>query len=378
MKKIITVLAIVTSICSFGQDKPEVEKKRSYTNVDFHETYQPKNYKKWKKRPKNVILLIGDGTGLAQLYSAYTANKGRLNLFNLTNVGFSITTSANRYITDSAAGATAMASGIKTNNSAVGVDPNNKPVTLITDELRAKNFKIAVISNGDITDATPASFYAHQPSRKMMDEIALDFMASKTDVLIGGGTSHFTKRTDKRNLLQELNKLGYGVTVNFTVIDSLRKDKFVVLDDKAVVSKMNGRTDFLQHSLRKTLQTFSKSKQPFFIMEEAAQIDIGGHNNNIEYVVTEALDFDKTIGDAIRFADSNRETLVIITADHETGGLSLIDGDISKGYVEASFGTDHHTSVAVPVFAYGPGADKFRGVYQNTEIYHKLKILLGL
>lgn len=383
MKKFLTAIAFgilsgLISIAALGQGKNDANPDSTYTNTDFHEVYQPKNYTDWKKRPKNIILLIGDGTGLAQLYSAYTANQGKLSVFNIPNIGLSITASANSYITDSAAGATALSAGLKTNNGAVGVDPSNKRVTLITDLLREKKYLTAIISNGDITDATPASFYGHQPTRKMMDEIALDFMTSKSDILIGGGQAHFTKRPDGKNLFQELSRQGYATSNNFNSIDSIKSSKFIVLEDKAVVSKMNGRKDFLQRSLAKTLNTFSQSKQPFFIMEEAAQIDWGGHNNNIEYVITEALDFDKLIADALRFADSNRETLLIITADHETGGLSLVDGSISKGYVEASFGTGHHTAIAVPVFAYGPGADLFRGVYQNTEIFEKMKALLGL
>jgi alkaline phosphatase len=109
-------------------------------------------------------------------------------------------------------------------------------------------------------------------------------------------------------------------------------------------------------------------------MAEAAQIDWGGHANNIEYVAREVLDFDQAIGEAMKFVDENRETLLIITADHETGGISLIGGDMSQGRILANFSTGDHTGIMVPVFAYGPGAEWFRGVYQNTAIYQKMLI----
>ncbi|MNL24590.1 Alkaline phosphatase 3 precursor [compost metagenome] len=133
-----------------------------------------------------------------------------------------------------------------------------------------------------------------------------------------------------------------------------------------------GRGEFLAKSLAKATSTFAKSKNPFFIMAEGAQIDYGGHQNNVEYVVREMLDFDKVVGQAMEFVDKNPETLLIVTADHETGGLSLIDGNIEKGYVHGSFSTNDHTAVPVPVFAYGPGAQNFMGVYQNIEIYTKI------
>jgi alkaline phosphatase len=134
----------------------------------------------------------------------------------------------------------------------------------------------------------------------------------------------------------------------------------------------HGRGKFLSRSINKTLETFSKDKRPFFMMAEGAQIDYGGHANNMEYVVREMLDFDEAVGEAMKFVDNNRETLLIVTADHETGGLTLVGGNTANGYVHGNFSTTDHTAVMVPVFAYGPGADLFRGVYPNTEIFYKI------
>lgn len=159
-----------------------------YQNTEFHQAYVPKNTSIFtKKKPKNVILLIGDGMGLTQIYAGYTANKGQLSLFNISTQGLSITKASNSYITDSAAGATAMATGHKTNNRFISVDENGKPLELITQQLAARNYKTALISAGNITDATPAAFYAHQPERSYSEPIANDFLANLSDILIGGG-----------------------------------------------------------------------------------------------------------------------------------------------------------------------------------------------
>lgn len=345
-----------------------------YQNTEFHSAYVPKNtatsFK--NKKPKNVILLIGDGMGLTQIYAGYTANKGQLSLFNIPTQGFSITKASDSYITDSAAGATAMATGHKTNNRFISVDENGKSVELITQQLAKKNFKTAIISAGNITDATPAAFYAHQPERSYNEPIANDFLSNPSDILIGGGTKEFTARKDGKDLSKILSQKGYTFSDKFSALDTIKNFKFIVLDDASVVSMKNGRGDFLTKSLAKATSTFVKTKNPFFIMAEGAQIDYGGHTNNVEYVVREMLDFDKVVGQAMEFVDKNPETLLIVTADHETGGLSLIDGSIAKGYVQGSFSTNDHTAVPVPVFTYGPGAQIFSGVYQNTEIYTKI------
>ncbi|OXE96507.1 alkaline phosphatase [Flavobacterium araucananum] len=352
-------------------------KSTFYQNTEFHQVYVPKNALGFgKKNPKNVILLIGDGMGLTQIYAGYTANKGQLSLFNIPTQGLSITKSSDSYITDSAAGATAMATGHKSNNRFISVDENGKPLELITQQLAKKNYKTAIISAGNITDATPAAYYAHQPERSYSEQIAEDFLSNPSDILIGGGTKEFTSRKDGKDLSKVLIEKGYTFSDKFNTLDTIKNTKFIVLDDASVVSMKDGRGDFLTKSFAKATSTFAKTKNPFFIMAEGAQIDYGGHKTNVEYVVREMLDFDKLVGQAMEFVDKNPETLLIVTADHETGGLSLIDGNIEKGYVHGSFSTNDHTAVPVPVFAYGPGAENFNGVYQNTEIYTKIMALL--
>jgi alkaline phosphatase len=351
--------------------------KRSYANKIPQAVYNPLYAHNRMAKPKNIILLIGDGAGLAQLFSGYTANGDKLNLFGIKDIGFSLTAATDSYITDSAAGATAMATGAKTKNRFVGVDSLGNRLKSITDLVKTKNFKTGIISNGDITDATPAAFYAHQPERSWSEAIALDFLNTKTDILIGGGTTSFIKRKDNRDLKTELSRLGYAVHAQFEEIEKVKEQRFVLLDDVAVKPKREGRGDFLSRSLKKTISVFTSTPAPFFIMLESAQIDGGGHNNDMEYVVTEVLDFDQVIGEAMKFVDYNQETLLIVTADHETGGLSLLSGNPKEASVVGSFSSNDHTPLPVPVFAYGPGSEAFSGVYPNTEVFQKIMGLIG-
>ncbi len=360
----------VTNLTTFLKKLPQNEFQLS---APAYPVYQPKyvNNDQFKK-VKNVILLIGDGMGLAQIYAGYTAHAGKLNLFNFLNIGLSKTSAADTYITDSAAGATAMATGKKTNNRYVGVDPQGKRLTPIPELITAYQMKTALISAGDITDATPACFYAHQNERSLSEAIALDFTSSPVDILIGGNSRSFIKRTDSRNLFTELQQKGFRTANQLASFVPGAAAKFVVLDSTAMLSKVKGRNDFLKNALRTSIQALQPNKAGFFIMAEGAQIDHGGHQNNLPYAVQEMLDFDQLVGEALQFADENGETLVIVTADHETGGLSLLDGNVAKNYVAGNFSTDDHSAVPVPVFAYGPHSLDFRGVYENTALFDKI------
>jgi alkaline phosphatase len=321
----------------------------------------------------NVILLIGDGMGLTQIYAGYTGNRGQLNLLQMINIGFSKTYSSDSYITDSAAGGTAMASGHKTNNRYVGVDATGVRLPAIPDLVAPSGVVSGLISSGDITDATPAAFYAHVSDRSEEEAIAKDFLSSPVNIMIGGGAKHFNKRSDSLNIPSLLKEKGYSFSTRFDDIDTIQSKKWLLLPASAELSMINGRNDFLTRSLQKTINTLGNH---FFIMAEGAQIDYGGHANNLPYVITEMMDFDKAIGEAMKFADEDGHTLVIVTADHETGGLSLLDGDISKGQADGNFSSNDHSAVMVPVFAYGPHSLEFRGVYENTQIFEKIVRLL--
>ncbi|WP_374950515.1 alkaline phosphatase [Mucilaginibacter sp.] len=330
------------------------------------------------KTVKNIILCIGDGMGLAQIYATYTANRGQLNIFQMLNIGFSVTNAADTYITDSAAGATAFSSGQKTNNRAIGVLPNGKPLKSLAVYSAEAGKKTADIAVCDLADATPAAFYAHQSERSKFTDIANDIVKSPVDIFLGSGYANFTQPTaNGPSPVDQMTQRGYTVIRKFDDFLNSKAPKILALmDDSVTRPKVSGRGNYLPLAFNKVVNTFKNHSQGFFMMAEGSQVDYGGHNNNLAQVVTENGDFDRMVGDAMRFADQDGETLVIVTADHETGGLTLLDGNISNGYVSGDFSTNDHTGTPVPVFAYGPHSLDFRGVYSNTAIFDKLLKLI--
>jgi alkaline phosphatase len=323
--------------------------------------------------PKNIILMIGDGMGTSQIYAGMIAKKGHLNLERFPIVGFSKTYAADDLITDSAASGTAMATGTKTNNGMIGVDPNNVPVENII-EIAEKNGKgTGLVATSTITHATPASFIAHVESRNDYERIALQFLDTDIDVFIGGGSVHFIKRLDRRDLTKDLKKSGYSICQSLEELDTCTGDKIAGLVYQASPpSIMDQRGDMLSIATNKAIEVLDKNDEGFFLMIESSQIDWASHQNSVAYVTREMIDFDDVIGDVLKFAQKDGETLVIVTADHETGGMGIHGGDLSKGMLEAGFTTMGHTGVMVPVFAYGPKAELFSGIYDNTEIFHKM------
>jgi alkaline phosphatase len=362
------------------------ENYKTVSKIDSTKVYQGGNFypvQKYelefskRKAPKNVIVMIGDGMGIAQVYTGMTANGGHLFLENFRHVGFSKTYSSDRYVTDSAAGGTALSAGKKTYNGAIGVDTNVVALTNIR-ELAEKDGKATgVVSTSAITHATPASFVAHVSQRSSYEDIAADFLKTDIDVFIGGGYKHFSQRKDGRNLITDLKKKGYQVLTDMDSIQSVRSGKLAGLTAPEHNGRVSVRGDMLEKATQTALNILSQDKDGFFLMVEGSQIDWGGHQNDVPYIVEEMLDFDRTIGVALEFAAKNKETLIVITADHETGGLAVMNGDLKTGMVKGAFTTGSHTGIVVPVFAFGPGADRFTGFMENTDIANRIRKLMG-
>lgn len=324
-------------------------------------------------KAKNIILMIGDGMGAAQVFAAYTAQKGQLNMMTFPVTGFSLTQSESHYITDSGAGGTAIATGRRTYNGAIGVDMNKQPLTSILEIAKQNGLATGFVVSCAVTHATPASFYAHQGSRAQDEDIAADLLKTQPDVAIGGGYKFFAHRKDGRNLIEELKKAGYQVADSASDWSNYKSGKLVALLSYVHPPKITaGRGDMLAKGTQTALNILSQNKKGFFLMVEGSQIDWAGHDNDFEYNVQETLDFDKAVGVALEFAKKDGNTLVIVTADHETGGLALTEGSIAEGKVGGKFISKDHTAVMVPVFAYGPGAEAFGGVQRNTDLFYKM------
>jgi alkaline phosphatase len=322
---------------------------------------------------RNIILLIGDGMGVTQVYSAMTVAGHPLNLEKFTFTGFSKTYSLTDYITDSAAGGTALATGHKTKNGIIAEDTLGNPLKTILEIAEEMGKGTGLVSTSAITHATPASFIAHEHSRNDYEAIAADFLDTDVDVFIGGGTDHFAKREDGRNLLDSLTARGYLVTGDLSEAETVTSGKLAaLLAPEHLPPVLQGRGDMLPRSTTEAIRLLSPGQNGFFLMVEGSQIDWGGHANDMDYVTSETVDFDNAIGKALEFALNDGHTLVIVTADHETGGMALTGGSLESNRAESTFSTGGHTAVMVPVFAFGPGAEMFTGIYENTAIFDKM------
>lgn len=340
---------------------------------------QPLKNESLPEKPKNIILMIGDGMGVSEVYAGLTVNGGKLNLESCTHYGYSKTHSASNYVTDSGAGGTAIATGIRTYNGAIGVNVDSVAVRSILEYAEDKGLATGLVSTSSITHATPAAFISHQKSRYSYEAIALDFLKVDIDVVIGGGRHNFMKRQDSVNLLDKLKENGYSVKFDIEDIVNTESGKLYGLTADVHNPRFSeGRGDFLPKATETATRLLSQDDDGFFIMIEGSMIDWGGEANDINYITEEMIDFDKAIGVALEFAKTDGETLLIITADHETGGLGINNGDFNKGNITAGFTTGGHTGVMVPVFAYGPGAEEFVGIQKNTDLFQKMMKLLNL
>jgi alkaline phosphatase len=356
---------INTDYPELAQNYLEALNKNIYRQEE-RPVYSPRYNFEYDSKPKNIVLMIGDGNGLAQITAAMVANKGQLSIANIQDIGLVKTSSFDDLITDSAAGATAMATGQKTNNRAIGVGSNGELLKTLVEIVSDKGYQTGIITTDAITGATPASFYAHVKERDNKSDIQKDLNASKLDFFISGDENYES-----------------GLTPVFT---SLRLEDFNNLNDRVAIvpntSKMHStpydNKDTLPKSVRKSLEVLSKYSKPFFMVVEGAKIDSGGHANEVSIIVDEMLAFDAAIAEVLEFADTTGNTLVLVTADHETSGLGIVGGDIQNGEVQADFLTTDHTGIMVPLFAYGPQAQNFRGVYENSEIFHKISSILEM
>jgi alkaline phosphatase len=326
------------------------------------------------QRPKNVVLLIGDGMGLAQIDLARIASQNKLHMQTAQQVGFIETSSSDNLITDSGAGGTAIACGVKTFNGAIGVDSDTQKVESILEKAIRKDLATGIVVSCALTHATPASFYAHQASRSMDKEIANDFYGKNIKVAMGGGMPFFE--------VDKLQKDGYTVISSYKDLKTVSNTEKVIAfysNEKHPPSVLNGRGDWLPNATEYALNLLSTDSNGFFLMVEGSQIDWGGHDNNTEYMLSETIDFDKTLKKVLDFAAKDGNTLVLVTADHETGAVSILNHDpTDKQKYKATFSSQDHSAVMVPILAWGPGAYYFSGFMSNTDVAKKISVLLGM
>lgn len=325
------------------------------------------------KTPKNVILLIGDGMGFAQVQSQLLQSEWNSNFLRFPVTGISQTQSSDNLITDSGAGGTAIACGQRTKNGMIGMTPDNREMLSLVDIFSNLGKATGVVVTCAVTHATPADFLAHDVSRSHIEDIAEDIANCKADVIIGGGLKDFNMRTDGKDLTQTMRANGINVFTNLRDVSN-KSGRFAVFTAEGHPKQANeGRGDELSVSVKTAIDALSLDQDGFFLMIEGSQIDWACHNNDSAYLVAEMRDFDQVLGEVLDFAIKDGNTLVIVTADHETGGFTLpgiTEGNHSKA--KYAFSTGDHTACFVPVFAFGPSSDYFTGIYKNNEIFGKI------
>lgn len=327
----------------------------------------------------NVIYFIGDGTALPQVYAGMLATRQQMVFPKFPYIGVVDTHSASNDITDSAAGGTALASDHKTKNAMVGMNPDTIPVKTLLEVFHEQGKETGIVVTSYITHATPACFYAKVPHRRQYEDIALQLAeADNINLAIGGGRKHFNQRKDSLNLIGRMeNELGWKVYDTLDNIDVTCK-KYAVLANDDHMPPAAERGDFLPRAVKTALKTLDDAENGFFLMVEGSQIDFACHGNDSAWMVDEVVDFSYAIQVALDYAEEHGNTLVVVTADHETGGLTMPDPQGKYTNVVFNYSTGSHTCLPVMVYAYGPGAEQFTGWMQNTDIKGKILNACGL
>ena len=325
--------------------------------------------------PKNVIFVIGDGTGINQISALEFYKEGALYYDDFPIIGLS-KTSSTALITDSAAAGTAMACGEKTFNKAIGVNSQGEALPSLAELMAEQGGANGIIATSSITHATPACFYAHHNDRNDHEIIAEFLPTAPIDFFAGPGLKYFNKRSDQQDLISALAQNNFIIdTTALRAYPEAAKVGYL-LGEKDMPKMQEGRGPFLQEAADLAIQHLAKNERGFFMMIEGSQVDWGGHDNDFPYMISELIDLDDTLGFLLAFARKDQNTLIVVTGDHATGGLSLSaeNGDYNK--IIPAFSSPGHNADWIPVFAYGPGAELFSGVYENTAIFHKIKSLL--
>lgn len=376
---------------------------------------------------KNVILMIGDGMGSAELTAArWERADGDLTAYSPTSLamdrldysGRVTTLAADSPVTDSAAAISALMTGAKTNRGVIGLDAttvkgasDGPRLTNIAEMAMAKGRATGVITTSRVTDATPAGTYAHVNDRDDEVLIADQLIASGIDVALGGGYRSFIngtsedpwgkegRRTDGRDLIAVARSQGYTVVTSASELGAAPVapgTRVLGLFDTSTMEYESGRDETKQPGLSemtaKAVDLLATDPDGFFLLVEGGLIDHAASDRDYEDAVGETLAFDDAVKTALDFADAHPDTLVIVTADHETGGLILqgsghgVDGIFASGSridrneTGLTFGDSaSHTAVDVPIMASGPGADRVcHGTIDNTQVFGIMRDAMGL
>ena len=328
------------------------------------------------KKVKNIIFMIGDGMGLEQLSTAWVVNNRHLNITdNFTYVGLQWTYSASKLVTDSAAAGTALFTGSKTNNGMLGMSADGQPLESLPEYAQSVGWKTGMSVVCRICDATPAAYAAHHANRDSLYSITAQMVDSGLDFISGGGLRWWENRPDGRDLTAEVEAKGYTFVKDIESLQAVEQGPVIALTSYMELPEGLDRGTQHQDAVKKALELLD-NEEGFLLMVEGSCIDDWCHANKVGYAVEEILDFDRTVGAVLEWAAQDGETLVIVTADHSTGAMTLLGGKVDEQRVAVNFANTGHNGIALPVYAWGPCAEKFVGIYENTELSRKIKELI--
>ncbi|MDN3020252.1 alkaline phosphatase [Paenibacillus sp. BSR1-1] len=297
------------------------------------------------QKVKNVIFLIGDGMGFSYTtglrYFNHDSQQGLMNptIFDQFFVGsqstYSLDTESN--ITDSAAAGTALSTGYKTYNGALGLNIDKQTVPTILEYAKFRGKSTGLVGTSQINHATLAAFASHIESREQYDQIADDYLderiegKQKIDVMLGGGTSYFVRKD--RNLVEEFVKNQFGYVTNLQELLANKTEQLLGLFAPIELPKQIDRglaVPSLAQMTKAALERLKQNSNGFFLLVEGSQIDWAGHDNDIVGAMSEVKDFEAAFKEAVKFALNRDDTIVIATADHSTGGMSIDRNDNYK------------------------------------------------
>ncbi len=334
-----------------------------------------------QNQSKNIIFLIGDGMGVNYVAASFFDDESNP-YREIKSIGLANTASLDRLITDSGAGATVLATGYRTINRYISVDSAGKPLKTLLQIAKEKGKSTGIVVTSSVTHATPAAFYAHIDDRGREIDIAYQLSTAELDVIIGGGTQFFIpdllggSRKDDINIIEKMKNYGYRFLNDFHYDKFSESEKVLCLMEKNGLKPAAERKHSLGEFTAAAIENLKSNPNGFVLMIEGSQIDWAGHDNNQEYLLSEMRDFNTAILSAINFAKEDKNTLVVITADHETGGMAILNGNVDGSNLKLGFVSKGHTGGFVPVFAYGPSETLFTGILENYEIGRKLILLI--
>ena len=334
-------------------------------------------------KPKNIIILIGDGMGINYV-GASVLQDSTSPFKEFITVGLSITCSADKLITDSAAGATAIATGYLTNNKYVSVDTLGNPLYTIFEHAEKLGLSTGIIVTSSVSHATPGAFVAHTNDRSDQVLIASQMVDHNIDLVVGGGLKYFLpkylfgEREDNLNLIKKLSDEGYRLPKNYDELLSLPDSvqEIYALFELDGLPGSAHRKYTLGDLTKNAINHLKNDDDGFMLMIEGSQIDWAGHDHKSKELFEEMDDFSSAIKEALDFAKKDGNTLVIVTSDHETGGMSIINGNKDGNGLELAYTTLNHTPSPVGIFTFGPGAELFGGIMNINHIGQQLFFLL--